>query len=354
MPRVLLAALLAAALLLVPASAQAAVPRSFFGVMVNGPLDDPAVDLRAEGATMRAAGVGTWRVELAWDLIERERGRLDWAATDRKVLAAAANGIDVLGLLVRAPTWANGNGLDPFAPPRSGLLGGFAQAAALRYGPSGSLWREHPEVPRRPIRHWQAWNEPNIRNYLRAQDWPRVYGRLLREVDAGVARSDRGARIVLAGLANFSWRDMATLLRRGGRLPFDIAAVHPFSGRPSKSLRITQLNRRALDAAGRRRTPLWLTELTWSSGKSSKPQETVTWETTLRGQADRLRQAYRLYLRERARLRLGRVFWYTWASVDRGSPNAFDYSGLRGTSEQGALVDKPALAAFRAVTRAAR
>jgi hypothetical protein len=353
----MLRAVLALAVVLVlaaPAPAGAAVPRSFFGVMVNGPLDDPALDLGAEARTMRSAGVGTWRVELAWDRIEPAPGATDWSATDRKVLAAAANGIDVLGLLLRAPAWANGNELDPFVPPRAGLFGRFAQAAVARYGPGGILWREHPEVRARPVRHWQAWNEPNIAQYLRARDWPRVYGRLLREADAGIARSDRRARVVLAGLANFSWRDLATLLRRGGRLPFDIGAVHPFSGRPANSLKITRLNRRALDRAGRRRTPLWLTELTWSSGASSKPRETVTWETTLRGQARRLREAYRLYLRERRRLRLERVFWYTWASVDRGSPNAFDYSGLRGTTPDGALVDKPALAAFRAVARAAQ
>ena len=42
----------AAPLLLAPAvasSADAATPQGFFGVMVNGPLDDPAVDLDAAG-----------------------------------------------------------------------------------------------------------------------------------------------------------------------------------------------------------------------------------------------------------------------------------------------------------------
>jgi hypothetical protein len=340
-----------ALLLAAPAAAPAQVPQGFFGVMVNGPLEDRRVDLGAEAATMRAAGVRSWRIEIAWDKVEPQRGALDWAATDRKILAAAAQGIAVMPVLVRAPEWASGDPFDPFVPPRqAGLFGGFAQAVALRYGPGGSLWREHPEVAARPVRHWQLWNEPNLRRYLNARDWPAVYGRLLRAGHAGLRRADPRSRVVLAGLANFSWRDLSTLLRRGGRLPFDAAAVHPFSDRPSKVLKIARLNREVLDRRGRRRTPLWITELTWSSGRSSKPRATVTWETTRAGQAERLRQGYRLLLRDRRRLRLERVFWYTWASVDRDSPNAFDYSGLRGTRSDGTLVDKPALRAFRRVT----
>ena len=43
----------------------------------------------------------------------------------------------------------------------------------------------------------------------------------------------------MAGLANFSWRDLERLFAKGGaKLRFDVAAVHPFSGRPSNSVKI--------------------------------------------------------------------------------------------------------------------
>ena len=49
----------------------------------------------------------------------------------------------------------------------------------------------------------------------------------------------------------------------------------------------------------------------------------------------------------RGRYRISQVFWFDWLSPPLGSPNAFDYSGLRRRQDDGSMVDKPALAAFR-------
>src|SRR6266545_5918172 len=102
MRRAAVAALLA--LLLLPAAATAKVPRDFFGVMANGPLDAPGFPLDAESAAMRAAGVGTERMEIAWDLVEPQKGQYDFTLPDRKILAAAKAGLDVLALIVRTPS----------------------------------------------------------------------------------------------------------------------------------------------------------------------------------------------------------------------------------------------------------
>ena len=64
-----------------------------------------------------------------------------------------------------------------------------------------------------------------------------------------------------------------------------------------------------------------------------------------------MRAAYRLYIKARKVLRLERIYWYTWVTVDRDSPNSFDYSGLRTERPDGTVVDKPAARAFRAVVR---
>jgi hypothetical protein len=58
---------------------------------------------------------------------------------------------------------------------------------------------------------------------------------------------------------------------------------------------------------GDRRRPIWPTELTWSSAKGRKTPLTQNWETTEAGQAARLREAYRLYVRARRSLGLGRT-----------------------------------------------
>jgi hypothetical protein len=333
-------------------AATPAVPAGFLGVNVNGPLDDPAFDLAAEAARMRADGVRAWRVELAWDQVEPVHGTFDFAATDRKVLAAAANGLEVLGLAVRAPAWANGGSMDPFVPPTDpAAFGRYLTALVARYGPTGTLWAEHPEVPPRPVRAWEVWNEPNIAVYFRTQPFMRPYARLFRAASSAIRAADGGATVLLAGMANFSWRDLARLLDTERGLRFDGAAVHPFTGKPSGTVEIVRRNRRVLDDHGRKAKPLWLTELTWSSAKGRKTPLTKGWETSEGGQADRLRQVYRVLAAARKRLRVTRVFWYTWASRDDGSQNSFEYSGLRSTRGGTTLVDKPALAAFRVIAR---
>ncbi|MGZ6709847.1 MAG: hypothetical protein ACXVFN_23270, partial [Solirubrobacteraceae bacterium] len=207
-------------------------------------------------------------------------------------------------------------------------------------------------VSPRPVRAWQVWNEPNLAVYWTEQPFMRGYARLLDATYAAIKRADPGSTVVMAGLANFSWRDLERLFAKAGaKLRFDVAAVHPFSGRPSNSVKIVRLNREALDRHGAARKPIWLTELTWSSAKGRKQNLTKDWETTEAGQAVRLRQAYALFVRARRALRLDRIYWYTWVTVDRDSPNSFDYSGLRTLRPDGSVVDKPAARAFRAVVR---
>lgn len=336
--------------LLFPGAAYAATPFGFKGMNVNGPLDDPAFDLAGEARTMRAAGVRSWRVEFSWDLVEQTQGAPDWAASDRKVLAAAAAGIDVLGLVLRAPGWANGNGVDPFVPPKDpAAYGRFAAMLSRRYGPDGALWAAHPEVTPKPIRAWEIWNEPNIPQYFRAQPFMKPYARLLKAARAGLRTVDPSATIVLAGMANYSWAELRRFLKAEPSVKFDAVAVHPFTGYPSGMIELIRRNRSVLDQAGRTTPKLWLTELTWSSAKGKKTPLTQNWETTETGQGERLTQAYRLLVKNRRKLGIERVFWYTWASRDDGSKNSFEYSGLRTTGGGPVLKDKPALAAFRAL-----
>ena len=332
--------------------AHAAVPSGFLGVNVNGPLDEQGFDLDGEAATMKGAGVRAWRVEFSWDLIEPQPGQFAWGPYDRKVLAAARQGIDVLGLATRAPMWANGGQLDPFVPPKQAVdYGRFFTALVGRYGPDGSLWAENPDVAKRAVRAWEVWNEPNIAVYFRAQPFMAPYARLVRAAQPAIKRADPGATVVLAGMANFSWRDLERLLKSQKGLKFDAVAAHPFTGKPSGMIEILRRNRRVLDARGRKKAGLWLTELTWSSAKGKKEPLTKNWETTEGGQAQRLTQAYRLLVQQRTKLRISRVFWYTWATRDDGGPNSFEYSGLRSTRGGTALVDKPALGAFRALSK---
>lgn len=358
-----------ALLLLVPASAAAgtrSVPAGWLGVMADGPLLGPGVDLDGETSAMRASGMESVRTAFYWadaqpyrrwaDVPPSEATRFrdvggvptDFAATDRVVLSAVRHGLGVLPVLIRAPRWAAAQPGRVASPPRDPAdYARYAAAVVQRYGPRGSLWAEHPEVAASPVREWQAWNEPNITRYWSRQPFARGYVRVLRAARRAIRAADPGARIVLCGLANFSWRDLSSIYRAGGRRLFDVAAVHPFTGRPRNAVRIVRLNRGVMRRHGDGRKPLMVTELTWSSAKG-KTRNTFGWETTEAGQAQRLTEAYGRLARARRSLRIARVYWYTWLTPDADSPNSFDWSGLRKLGPSGP-VDKPALRAFRRV-----
>ena len=75
-----------------------------------------------------------------------------------------------------------------------------------------------PELPRRPVRDWQIWNEPHFDFYWSAPGkdknrWAREYVELLRKAKLAIEALDPRARIVLAGLAEASWRTLAQLGR---------------------------------------------------------------------------------------------------------------------------------------------
>jgi hypothetical protein len=51
--------------------------------------------------------------------------------------------------------------------------------------------------------------------------------------------------------------------------------------------------------------------------------------------------------RLRGRLRIGRVYWYTWLSRDQQNDYPFDWAGLSRVTSSGAVEHKPAFTAFR-------
>ena len=74
----------------------------------------------------------------------------------------------------------------------------FLRALVGRYGPTGSFWKLHPELPKEPIRTWQIWNEENDHRFAEAS--VRDYVGLLRGSAPAIRSVDPDARILLGGL----------------------------------------------------------------------------------------------------------------------------------------------------------
>jgi hypothetical protein len=333
------------ALLLAATPASAAVPRQWLGVMADGPLTEPGVDRESEWQLLASSGATTVRTGFFWPQGQPDGpGAVDFTAYDAVVLAAARHGVGVLPVVQDTPSWAARKPDDPASPPRDGRdLGRFLAALVARYGARGSLWAEHPELTPRPIRDWQVWNEPNIDIYWSRQPFAPSFVRMLRAARAGLRAADPRARLVLAGLPNRSWAALRSIYAAGGRRAFDVVALHPYTAKPVNVIELLRRSRRIMRRYGDRRKPLWVTELSWPAALGKV--DPAGFETDEKGQAKRLRRGLVLLAGERRKLRIGRVYWYTWLSVE-GTENAFGYSGLRRL-RNGAVVSAPSLETFR-------
>jgi polysaccharide biosynthesis protein PslG len=335
------------------------------GVTAGQPLIARPSLAGREIAAMAAAGVTTLRVPVYWDVAQpypspadvpaarREEfptrgGRpTSFAGFDPIVAAAARERVALLPVVLGAPRWAARHPGRVGSPPAGTRpYAAFLGALIDRYGPRGSFWREHRRVPARPVRDWQIWNEPNHLAYWSDQPYARRYVQLARAARAAVKGADPGARVVMAGFPDRSWDELAAIYRAGAKGVFDVAATHPYTFEPANVLRIVRLDRRALRRSGDPDRPLWLTEVTWSSGRRPG-RRPFPFETTPTDQAARLARALPLLVRERRALGVERIYWESWSSTDRDTGNPFDYSGLRVIGPDGRAVDKPAFGAFR-------
>jgi hypothetical protein len=355
--RATLLLLVAAALLAAVPSAQAAprrVPQGFFGVVWDGPLTDAPASLQeTQWDAMASSGVEAVRPVFFWSDAQGSPGAaFDFSVTDRLVGLAAVRGLPLLPVVQYAPRWARAYPSHSTSPPRrNSQYAAYLEALVRRYGPNGSYWAENPALPRLPLREWQIWNEPHLRTYWDAPPrsrygHPRGYVRLLKAAHDAIKRADPGARVVLAGLTQSAWDQLAILYRHGLRRYFDVATIQTFPQTAHRALRAARLFRRAMNRAGDRRKPMYMTEISWPASKGHTKGIPFQRQETPRGMARRLSEAYSLLARSRRKLRLTHVYWYTWASPYGRGGSIFRYAGLQEYSG-GSLIAQPALDAYR-------
>ncbi len=259
----------------------------------------------------RSAGATMARLTISWRAVATRRPAAqanprdpayDWAAFDREVTLAVANGLKPIVTVISAPRWAQGRGSGAVGTVRPDpvALGRFARAAATRY--SGDFVTSSGEVLP-AVRHWQVWNEPN-RGYFLSPQY--VHGSLVaadryramvnRFADA-VHAVDRANVVVAGGLAPFGRRGHASPLGFmrdmlcmsppphrpvcRARARFDAWSTHPYTsggptrhafGRGDVSIGDLPEMRRLLSAAIRsgrvvssRSVQFWVTEFAWDS-----------------------------------------------------------------------------------------
>src|SRR5437763_9756337 len=352
--RAVLTAAVACVIALTAAPAHAKAPRDFFGVQYGGAVAGASPSTQdAEWKRMAATGIRTTRTVFSWaDAQPAQDQPPSFATTDPAVARAAADGIDVLPVVMYAPAWAREdpqNGASPPAQP-DGYVG-YLRALVARYGPLGSFWLEHPELPKRPLRTWQIWNEPQLRYQWADPDWQPGYGKLLHAAHDALKQADPGCTVVLAGATDFAWDALPALYDKGDiKGEFDVAALNPYTGSAGRVLEAVHLFRAVLRKHADGRLPLWITELAWpaSKGRMKAPPGLKTIVTTDKGMALRLTRAYTLLAKSRA---VQRAYWYTWASGYKSAGGIFDFTGLERFDGTRSTATR-ALRAYRKVARA--
>lgn len=334
-----------------------ALPANFWGVV---PQAQPSV---AELQRLKVGGVDSIRIPISWSSVQPTKGSAwDWSDADALVGAAAAARLNILPFLSTAPAWAvpidRRFGSSAFLPVRNGkqrtAWKQFVTQAVLRYGPNGTFWSENPTLPRRPIRMWQVWNEPNFK-YFVGRPNPAEYGKLVVLSSSAIKAADPGAQVILGGLfarpieatfhknppqAYFASDFLEQMYETtpGVKSKFQGYALHPYTGSwKSLTSRIEEV-RRVLKLNHDLNKNLFITEMGWSS---EPPQPHNSFAKGVAGQARELKGAFRLFSANQAKWNLQQVDWFSISDY-AGLCNFCGGSGLF----QAGFIPKPAWRAY--------
>jgi hypothetical protein len=335
-------------------------------------VDGPALGIAAGGElqfapdqvrlldTMRRMGATWLRFDVSWSHIEMDRpGQGRWEVYDRLVERARARGLRMLGTLSYTPPWASGIDkstyrFQTYPPRRAADYGRFCRAAATRYAPRG-------------VRHWEVWNEPNVRPFFGSGPDPTTYVAMLRACHRGIKAVDPQATVITGGtapapndadhIAPVDW--MKALYDNGARGHFDAVGHHPYSfpdlaGTDSEWSAWHQMAgsspsiRSHMEANGDGHKRIWATEV--GVPTNSAPPGSG-WDGRMMPesfQADAVRAAWREWS---ARPWAGGLLWYRLEDTGTSPTDREQRFGLLRADRS----PKPGFAAFRrAAAEAAR
>jgi polysaccharide biosynthesis protein PslG len=341
----------AAILAVAPAAAQARLPSGFIGLTSGDVMWGRPNYRNSTLSTQASARVRLLRQTFDWRALEPSPGVYNLSFNDRYVLDLARHGIRVLPVLFNSPSFYNGTSKTrPTFPPKSNSsMARFAQVLVRRYGPNGSLWAQNPGVPKLPITTWQIWNEPNLPVYWRGRPNARSYVRMVKAVSSAIRRVHRRAEVVSAGLPPSTQRGAVRLTRYitqlyRARIGSSISslAINSYSRNSRELGRLLKSVRKLMNRRGGRRDKIWITELGWAT---SGPRH--RFNLGVNGQARAITSSYSLIRKQRRRLNLRGVIYFSWRDLPRYPPLFQDLWGLHAGLFNANGTPKPGFNSFK-------
>lgn len=175
---------------------------------------------------LKNAGVDTIRILIPWAGVEPADDTYNWAATDRMVNSANANGIKVLVVLNSTPDWA----AVPDQPPLSGhpadleAFEDYVSAVATRY--------------KGKVADYEIWNEPNYELFWAPEPDAAQYTALLKVAYTAIKAADPNATVIAASVASAAETPggpvinpvtyLSQMYAAGAAGYFDAIAYHPY------------------------------------------------------------------------------------------------------------------------------
>jgi hypothetical protein len=306
---------------------------------------------------MTAGGIGSYHVQVSWQIIETKKGVYDWSAYDSEFRRLAQYGIEPLPYVVGSPSVYEGSSTIPPTHDAEAFdaWAKFLKEAVGRYGPDGVFWQalaaNEPEIVPQPAKTWEIWNEPNSSVFWTPAPDPDAYAELIKRSSRVIKGVDPEAQVMAAGMFITPQSDGAInsldFLREvfdhnGVDEAVDVIGVHPYGPTTEDVMDQVDKTREVADEVDPD-SSLWVTEIGWGSNPSSGNELAKTPEE----QAQLLDETLGEMLDRRDELNLDGVIWFTWRDVDTG--------GACGWCDTAGLVDadrdsKPAWLAFTDLT----
>lgn len=314
------------------------LPAHAYGIAAGGglpSLSDSA--LASEMAGINAMGATWIRFDFNWSQIQPTNSTTyDWFETDRVVAAAQQQGLNVLGIIDYAPSWASVGGCSNSncAPANPRQFATFASSVASRY--------------KSKVSDWEIWNEENSSKFWGPSANVAIYASLLKLTYASIKAVNPLATVIVGGLAqvstsaqNISPSDFLQGLYAGGvGSYFDAVGDHPYtypstpdstnSAWNNMSIGTNSL-RSIMIANGDSAKKIWITEYgAPTAGPSSSDYV---------NQADMLIQAASMY---QSYSWVGPFFWYSYQDQGTATDTSQNFFGLLNSNGS----PKPAYAVF--------
>lgn len=183
-----------------------------FGVNINQPPNEMDVQ------HIRDAGLHYARIDLIWEVIEREKGVYNFSSFDRTVDLLKQNGITPYFILAYSNPLYEEDRSIVTTEGRFAYIK-FALAALERYKGLQAFW--------------EIWNEPNLEEFWSPQPSIEMYSYLLKSVAPFIKLKDPSGIVVAPAMSqiNSTHRQWLEALLQEGVLNYiDAVSVHPYPG----------------------------------------------------------------------------------------------------------------------------